>query len=220
MKSRFYLIVVLVLLFGVAGCTLPDELDDAAATSLAETPTEPGAEPTIPPGLMVSVNAASECRTGPGPAYDTVETLSPGQEAEAVSRSADGEYWLIRDPANPTILCWVESAHLTLLDDPHEIPIATPPPTPTPVGPTPVSSPTPVGPTPVGPTPVGPTPVGPTPVGPTPVGPTPVGPTPVGPTPVGPTPVGPTPVGPTPVGPTPVGPTPVGPTPVGPTAVP
>jgi hypothetical protein len=240
MKLRIELIIVLV--FGLAACTLPEELENAAATSLAETPTVPGAGATIPPGLMVSVSEASECLSGPGPTYDPVGTLSPGQETEAVSRSEDGEYWLIRDPANPTTLCWAESVYFTIKGDPFELPIATPPPTPTPVGPTPVNSPTPVGPTPVSsPTPVGPTPVSsPTPVGPTPVSsPTPVGPTPVSsPTPVGapaafPTPVSsptsvgapaafPTPVNsPTPVDPPSVKPTKVNsPTPVKPTKVP
>lgn len=195
--------------------------------------------------LKVSVNVATEYHSGPGQAYNLLGILNPGQEAELVGRSSEGDYLVIRDPTNPAILGWLPSGNAIVTGDPVGIPVILPPSYPTPVGgcptpvgggPTPVSCPTLVeGPTPVGgcPTPVG---GGPTPVScptgvspdlseggcPTPVG---GGPTPVScPTGVTSPPSGsgcPTPVGggPTPVScPTGVSPASSGsgcPTPVG-----
>ena len=234
-RVKTLFLIVLPIVFAIAACNLPTAL---------------GGQGTPKTVLKVTVSVATEYRTGPGQGYDLVGVLNPGQEAEAVGLSPDGEYLLIRNPANPVVLLWLKKDFATVTGDPVLLPISTPPPTPTPVGgPTSVGGcPTPVG---GGPTPVNcptlvdgssldggcPTPVG---GGPTPVscatqvgGATLVGgcPTPVG---GGPTPVScTTPVaGPTAVGgcPTPIGggPTPVScrrpvgrPTPVqGPTSLP
>jgi hypothetical protein len=213
---KTFFLIVFAALFALSSCNLPTYQGIKESTSTV---------------LMVSVSELTEYRTGPGQAYNLGGVLNPGQQVEAVGRSPDSDYLLIRDPANPAILWWLKSEHATLTGDPVALPISTPPLPPTPVaapgfvggcptpvggGPTPVSCPTLVGfPPLVGgcPTPVG---GGPTPVScsgqggippsaggcPTPVG---GGPTPIScPTQVGfPTLVGgcPTPVG---GGPTPV----------------
>jgi hypothetical protein len=218
MRVRIFSLLVLVTLFAITACNLP--------TALVVQPTEPIVR-------QANVTMAAEVRSGPGPAYDFVGELNPGQEVEAVGQSPDGDYLLVRDPASRVVLGWLKRNLTSLAGDRIGLPISTPPSTPTLVAGVPSTGlcPTPIG---GGPTPVGcPTlVVGPTSVGgcPTPIG---GGPTPIGcPTlVVGPTPLGsgcPTPVGggPTPVscptrvvGPTLVGsgcPTPVGggPTPV------
>jgi hypothetical protein len=146
-----------------------------------------GVGPTPSTVMMISVSTATDYRTGPGQSYDVVGVLNPGVEVQAVGRSADGNYLLIRDPANPANLWWLDGQFVTTTGDPTGLAIFTPPPTPTKVGGPALAGgcPTPVG---GGPTPVNcPTPVGaPTKVGgcPTPVngGPTPVScPTLVGP---------------------------------------
>jgi hypothetical protein len=144
--------------------------------------------------LMASVSVATEYRTGPGQVYDQVGVLNPGQMVEAVGRSPDGDYLIIRDPANPAVLRWLKSEFATVTGDPVALPISTPPPTPTLlVGPALVGGcPTPIsctspgeGPAVVGgcPTPIG---GGPTPVSCTksPGKPTPVRGFPPVPTPV------------------------------------
>jgi hypothetical protein len=186
--------------------------------------TAQGVQESMPPGLLVSVSEAAEYRTGPGEVYDLIGVLNPGREIEAIGVSPDGEYFLIRDPANLLVLGWLLRDFTTYTGDPIGLPISTPPPAPTSVV-TPESGgdcPTPVG---GGPTPVScgptdgsgcPTPVG---GGPTPVtcGPSDGGvPAPGCPTPIG---GGPTPVtcGPSDGGvPAPGCPTPYpsGPTPV------
>jgi hypothetical protein len=136
-----------------------------------------GGEETTTPFLTLQVQEAVEYRSGPGEAYDVVGTLDPGQEVEAVGRSQDGAYWIIRDPDNSATLYWLlDGIYLTVISTPLDLPIATPPPTPTLVGgPMPDTgcpSPVPSGPTPVScsspvpdtggcpsPVPSGPTPV-------------------------------------------------------------
>jgi hypothetical protein len=216
-RSKSLFLIVCAALFAASACNLPTAIGGQGTTSIPVT---------------VREGAAAEYRTGPGPTFDLVGVLNPGQEVEAFGLSPDGDYLLIRDPANSGVPCWLKRDSTTLTGIPVGLPISTLPPTPTMVpgqevagicptpiggGPTPVSCPTLVDGNPSGgcPTPVG---GGPTPVGcptlvpgltlpprgcPTPIG---GGPTPVGcPTLV----VGPTlpPRGcPTPVG---GGPTPV-----------
>ncbi len=217
-------LLVLAVLFAITACNLPTVL---------------GVQATEPVVRQVSVTVAAEVRSGPGPTYDLVGELNPGQQVEAVGQSPDGNYLLVRDPSSRVVLGWLKRDLTSFAGNPISLPISTAPSTPTMVpgqqlagscptpvggGPTPVSCPTLVDgsslsggcPTPVG---GGPTPVGcPTLVpgtGPGAGCPTPVG---GGPTPVScPTRV----VGPTTVGggcPTPIG---GGPTPVScPTRVP
>ncbi len=224
-RTKTLLWVLFPILIAAIACNLPTSLGGQGRAQVV---------------MIVSVGAATEYRTGPGEGYALVGMINPGQEVEAVGQSPDGNYLLIKDPANPVALGWLKRDDTTVKGDPVKLPISTAPPTPTlvPGSTLVINCPTPVG---GGPTPVSCGPVqGPTSVGgcPTPVG---GGPTPVscgpatGPTLVSgcPTPIG---GGPTPVscgpatGPTLVRgcPTPIGggPTPVscgpasGPTLVP
>ncbi len=99
-------------------------------------------------GFMVNVNMDTDYRTGPGQVYQKIGVLTAGQVVEAVGRSPDGNYLLIRDPANPEKLYWVDSKNVTVTGNPGDLPAATPPATPTPVS----GCPTPIG---GGPTAVG-----------------------------------------------------------------
>jgi hypothetical protein len=145
------LLIVCATLFTLSACNLPNSGGDK------ETPAS---------ALKVSVSVATEYRSGPGQVYDVIGVLNPGREVEAVSRSPDGDYLVIQDPANPTSLVWLKSEYATASGNPAALPISLPPPTPTLVkepeskggGFTPVVTPPSVGgcPTPVG---GGPTPV-------------------------------------------------------------
>lgn len=66
---------------------------------------------------MILVNMATTCLSGPGQVYDAIGTLNLDQEAKLVGRRADGEYWLIQNPASPTTLCWLKDASVTLTGD-------------------------------------------------------------------------------------------------------
>jgi hypothetical protein len=190
-RSKFVILIVCAAVLAASACNLPTALGGQGTTSIPVT---------------VKEGAAAEYHTGPGPTFDLVGVLNPGQEVEAFGLSPDGDYLLIRDPANSGVPCWLKRDSTTLTGIPVGLPISTLPPTPTMVpgqevagscptpiggGPTPVSCPTLVDGTPYGgcPTPVG---GGPTPVGcptlvpgltlpprgcPTPIG---GGPTPIG----------------------------------------
>jgi len=147
--NRVFL-VFFVTAFLISSCNLPISQDDTESPSAR---------------LMVSVNTATEYRTGPGEIYDVVGSLNPGQSAEVIGTNQDKDYLLILDPANPGSPVWLENDAAMLTGVPIGLPISTPPPPPTLVAtPIPVASPTLIvtPPLPGGcPTPIG---GGPTPV--------------------------------------------------------
>ena len=137
-RVKTILPVVLAVQLVLSGCNFP----------AAQGVQEPEAN-----ALMLSVSLVTEVRTGPGQVYDVVGLLNPGQEVEAVGISPDGQYWQVRDPANPEVLRWLKKDFATVSGNPIGLPISTPPPTPTLVSGAEWASgcPTPIG---GGPTPV------------------------------------------------------------------
>ena len=160
-KFKTILLIVCTALFAGSACNLPADQ--------AGLPAAPGA-------LLVSVDAPAEYRSGPGSEFELAGVLEPGRQVEAIGRSPDGGYLLLRDPASASVLGWLESAQATTSGNPFSLPTYAPPPAaslaatapasgcPSPVGggPTPVSCSGPVMPVVSGcPSPVG---GGPTPV--------------------------------------------------------
>jgi hypothetical protein len=97
--------------------------------------------PTLTPTLtftltssipMVSVSVATNCRTGPGEPYDLVGVLAVGKPAEAIGRSADGGFWIIRLPDHPAITCWLWTQYASVSGNGQALPVIPPPPSPTP----------------------------------------------------------------------------------------
>ena len=86
--------------------------------------------PAIP---QVSVSVATNCRVGPGKAYDRVGALQVGQVAEVVGRNQVGNYWYIRNPSQPSGFCWLWGEYATVTGNLAALAILTPPPTPTPM---------------------------------------------------------------------------------------
>jgi len=130
----------------LAACNLPK----------AGNPLPEPESPIATPAVLVSTGMSTSCRTGPGPAYDSLGTLDAGQQAEAVGRSPQGDYLLIRIPEASFATCWVETEYVTLAGNSEILPVSTPPATPSPTLvpglPLPGSgcpSPVPSGPTPV-----------------------------------------------------------------------
>lgn len=80
---------------------------------------------------MVSVSVPTNCRVGPGLAYDQISVLLVGQQAEVVARSADGAYWVIRNPTGSGT-CWLWGYYATVTGSTAGLPVWDPPPTPTP----------------------------------------------------------------------------------------
>jgi hypothetical protein len=81
---------------------------------------------------LVSVSVATNCRVGPGRAYDRVGALLVGQTAEIIGRNQVSNYWYIREPTR-NVNCWLWGEYATVTGNFAALPIFTPPPTPTPV---------------------------------------------------------------------------------------
>jgi hypothetical protein len=97
--------------------------------SLTPTPTFTFT-PAVP---MVTVSLQTNCRSGPGTAYDILGVLNAGQTAEVVGRSAASDNWIIKLPSNPTITCWLWGFYAIVVGNTSGLPVIIPPPTPTPV---------------------------------------------------------------------------------------
>lgn len=107
------------------------------------TPAPPSLTPTHTPTPLplvtataeiprISVSVPTNCRNGPGRAYDRVGSLLVGKTAEVYGRDPTGNYWYIRNPGAGAPFCWVWGEYATLTGPFQFLPVFTPPPTPTP----------------------------------------------------------------------------------------
>jgi hypothetical protein len=80
--------------------------------------------------IFVTVN--TNCRSGPGKAYPVVNAVEVGQAVQVVGRSADSQYWIIRDPDDPRKFCWLWGKYVTMTGIVSGLQVMTPPPKPTP----------------------------------------------------------------------------------------
>ena len=116
---------------------------NAVAETLAAMPSKtpeftftPSLTPTptftlTPETARVSVSVETNCRSGPGTAYDIRGVLQVGQVADVVGRSASSDNWIIKLPSKPAITCWVWGQYATVTGDTSGLTVFTPPPTPT-----------------------------------------------------------------------------------------
>src|SRR5258706_11517711 len=88
------------------------------------------ATPLVP---QISVSMATNCRVGPGKAYDRVGALMIGEVAEVFGKDSTGTYWYIRNPDSGGEYCWLWGAYASFAGNLAGLPIYTPPPTPTPI---------------------------------------------------------------------------------------
>ena len=139
---------------------LPDE-----TVQITNTPASSSTDNTIPTGTaipqltptslftptpstaMVNVSLDTNCRKGPGSAYEILGALLVGESAEAVGKNSSSNYWIITNPDQPTSTCWLWGEYATVSGDQSnlaEVSIpSTPIPTPT-ATPTKVMPPNPV----------------------------------------------------------------------------
>ena len=94
------------------------------------TPTQTLTPTPSTPHISVSVN--TNCRTGPGDAYERVGALLVGKTAEVLARDPYGQFWYIPNPQRPGQFCWVWGQYATIAGETASLPVFTPPPTPTP----------------------------------------------------------------------------------------
>jgi len=147
---------IIVLLFSLSACNLP--WSSPATSTATDTPSlneetliaqaqqqTLAAAITATPSLtftpqftdtpstpMLTVSVDTNCRTGPGTAYDILGVLPAGQPAEIVGRNTSGDTWVIKFPSYPSMTCWVWGYYATVTGNTSAVPVIAPPPTPTP----------------------------------------------------------------------------------------
>lgn len=117
--------------------TLTAMVTDTPQFTTTPSPSQTASETTTPTGTItsiyptISVSAETNCRSGPGRNFDLLGVMLPGEVTEVIMRSTVANYWLVRNPDNPTQFCWLWGQYATVVGDTSVLPQATPPPTPT-----------------------------------------------------------------------------------------
>jgi len=97
------------------------------------TPTETvTSAPTIPSSPSAQLTENTNCRKGPLAAYDLVITYLNGQLLDILGKNAAGDYWFVANPNNPSANCWLWGRYAQVSGDTSQVPVFTPPPSPTP----------------------------------------------------------------------------------------
>jgi hypothetical protein len=122
--------------------TFVPPLPPAQPPTLTFTPPGPTAPPTFTPNPyftatvanvpLITVSVDTNCRVGPGKAYELVGALLTGETVEVFARDPTGNYWYIRNPDDHNSFCWVWGEYATITGNTSTLPVYTPEPTPTP----------------------------------------------------------------------------------------
>lgn len=67
------------------------------------------------------------CRFGPGPQYGIAGALNPGRQAEMIGRNEDSSWWYVRNPSDPSTLCWLSAAVTDAVGNVEALPVVEPP---------------------------------------------------------------------------------------------
>jgi hypothetical protein len=107
----------------------------ASPSSTLETPSptsSPGQTTTVTPTYsvpMLTVKESTNCRTGPGEAYEIVFTYLADKKLEVVGRYDPGNFWLVKSNESPTGTCWLWGQYVDLTGSYWAVSSVTPPPT-------------------------------------------------------------------------------------------
>ena len=78
---------------------------------------------------IATVREPTNCRTGPGEAYEVIFTYLAGKELEIVGRYDPGNFWLVKSSESPTGTCWLWGQFVDVTGSFEAVPSITPPPT-------------------------------------------------------------------------------------------
>lgn len=94
---------------------------DVVSSTTSITPTH-----SVP---LATVREATNCRTGPGEAYEVIITYVAGKELEIVGRYDPENFWLVKSNESPTGTCWLWGEFVDVTGGFEAVPSVTPPPT-------------------------------------------------------------------------------------------
>lgn len=114
---------------------LPTATATVTAT-VTETPLPVGVLPSetptmTPEAILAEVMKETNCRIGPGGAYDLVTTFQIGAKVEVAARDLGGGYIVVKNPEKPEEQCYILANNVKLTGDTSLLPQYTPLPSPT-----------------------------------------------------------------------------------------
>ncbi|HXQ34089.1 MAG TPA: SH3 domain-containing protein [Anaerolineales bacterium] len=150
MKRQIWIAIVIFAL-GMPSCNLPG--DQPTETSLASpSPTlvipitsaststlvpintllaidTPTVIPTSTPNLLLASpkDQPVNCRFGPGTQYAIAGALNPGRQAEIIGKNEDSSWWYVRNPSDPSTLCWLAASVTATVGNVDALPVVEPP---------------------------------------------------------------------------------------------
>jgi hypothetical protein len=81
--------------------------------------------------VTITVSVPTNCRMGPGKAYEIAGTLLVDEEATVLARDPSNQYWYIPNPDPGIEFCWVWGEYASFTGAYLALPVLTPMPTPT-----------------------------------------------------------------------------------------
>ncbi len=93
-----------------------------AALPTTAVPPAPAAPPAQTGGPSLSLSQNANCRTGPGTAYDNVDTLMQGQVVAVEGRN-EGSTWFMVRKSSGSGTCWVSIVSVVLQGDVERVPV-------------------------------------------------------------------------------------------------
>ena len=142
MRSHLWIVGVVLAL---TSCNLPSSgtTPTPLPTLELDTPTSSSPTPTLVPiETLLAIPSATfvptstsgvaiaspmdqpvNCRYGPSMAYSVIGGLDLGRQAEIVGRSADSQWWYVRNPSNPSTNCWLSAGVTDTIGDVAGLPV-------------------------------------------------------------------------------------------------
>ncbi len=114
---------------------LPTDTQPAApleTATLTESPATVTETATLTPSVpLINAEQDTRCRLGPSTVYNVVGFLLTTEQSTVQGKDSGGEWWYIENPKKPGSFCWVWGGSTKVSGDTSELPVITPPPTPT-----------------------------------------------------------------------------------------
>jgi len=150
MKNQIW-IAIAIFALGISSCSLPMVQATATPTSPApatlEIPITSGFTPTlVPVETLLAIDTATavptstpgnllasakdqpvNCRFGPGTQYGIAGALNPGRQAEMIGKNQDSSWWYVRNPSDPSTLCWLAASVIDTIGNVESLPMVEPP---------------------------------------------------------------------------------------------
>lgn len=149
MKRQIW-IAIAIFALGISSCNIPADQPTETPlptptlvipiTSASATPTlvpidtllaidTPTITPTSTPSLLLASpkDQPVNCRFGPGTQYAIAGALNPGRQAEMIGKNEDSSWWYVKNPSDPSTLCWLAASVTDTVGNVEALPIVEPP---------------------------------------------------------------------------------------------